>query len=87
MQVEPERVCVCVCVCLCVCMCVCNITNNRLGHVETEPQHKVSSDRLVKLRIKPATPGLLGDRFSSSETHACFPLIEAILDSITWLAN
>ena len=34
--------------------------------METEPQLKVSSDRLVKLGIKPATPGLEVIKFEYS---------------------
>ena len=38
--------------------------------METGPRLKVSSDRLVKLGIKPATPGLQGTRFIHYTTAA-----------------
>ena len=38
--------------------------------METGPQLKVSSDRLVKPGIKPATPGLQGKRFIYYTTAA-----------------
>ena len=41
----------------CCCVCVERPANN-LGHMETGPQLKVSSDRLVKPGIEPGTPGL-----------------------------
>ena len=43
--------------------CVC-LSSNSKGHMEMGPQLvKVSSDRLVELPIKPATPGLQGKWF------------------------
>ena len=38
--------------------------------METGPQLKVSSDRLVKLRIVPVTPGLQGKQFIHYTTAA-----------------
>ena len=38
--------------------------------METGPQVKVSSDRLVKPGIEPATPGLQGKRFTHYTTAA-----------------
>ena len=38
--------------------------------METRPRIKVSSDRLVKLEIKPATPGLQGKWFIHYTTVA-----------------
>ena len=45
--------------------------------METGPGLKVSSDRLVKPGIEPATPGLQGKRFIHYTTAA--PLVENIL--------
>ena len=41
-----------------------------LGHMESGQRLKVSSDRLVKPGIKPATPGLQGKRFIHYTTAA-----------------
>ena len=46
----------------CFCVCVLHPTNS-LGIMETGPKPKVSSDRLVKLGIEPATPDLQGEQF------------------------
>ena len=42
--------------------------------METEPRLKVSSDRLVKPGIEPATPGLQGKRFIHYTTGAIIGL-------------
>ena len=48
--------------------------------METGPRLKVSSDRLVKLGIEPATPGLQGKRFIHYTTAA--PLVWVVLGCI-----
>ena len=49
---------------------LCLTSHQSLGHMETGPQLKVSSDRLVKPVIEPATPGLQGKRFIHYTTAA-----------------
>ena len=44
--------------------------------METGPRLKVSSDRLMKLGIEPATPGLQGKRFIHYTTAA--PLTDVV---------
>ena len=44
------------------CVCVKRPTNS-LGHMNTGPRLKGSSDKPVKPGIEPLTPGLQGERF------------------------
>ena len=50
--------------------------------METGPRLKVSSDRLVKLGIEPATPGLQGKRFIHYTTDYIINLIIADVQNV-----
>ena len=52
--------------------------SNSLGHMETRPRLKVSSDRLVKPGIEPTTPGLQGEQFIHKTTAAPIKMIEKL---------
>ena len=54
--------------CLFVCLFVC--PTNSYRRMETVPQLKVSSDRLVKPGTEPANPGLQGEGFIYYSTAA-----------------
>ena len=55
--------------------------------METGPRLKVSSDRLVKLGIEPATPGLQGKRFIHYTTAApiwCLVMVKRLFLAVPW---
>ena len=47
-------------------VCLCLTSLQQLSHIETGPQLKFSSDRLVKLEIKHTTPGYQSEEYSCS---------------------
>ena len=53
-----------------VMLCLCLMSHQQLRPYGDGPQLKVSSDKLVKPRVEPATPGLQGEWFIHYTTAA-----------------